>query len=851
MGILLPPRLKFDIKKNLKKNIEIEARFRKNINEKSINNIKTYLENTLNKKESFEIDYYIKGEKGNVRVTKKGNKYFEIEKRNILSNILSKENIKISLSYESEEIETFKPNDFFLKREKKRISYILDNYSIDITLINDDKYEFEIEVIDNEKLNIDDFEKILTKFYNLLIDDEKKIEVFLKKKLGENIYLNLSRARDLLVEDMTKEGILDNYAISLKADGEQKLLLFIDGEIFRYYPSGKKEIEKINSESLKSLKLDGSIITGEYIKEKDLYLSFDCLFYKDEDMRDKDYLTRYSMLDNFKNIKKKEILIPKKEINDFYDKVKEAFMMIENSDYKTDGLIFTPIYNSYVTDGQRIGKNRILSKNKDVVKYKEPENLSFDLLVKEDGLYTKEKKFIGTKKNKFTEENYEFDVEDIGKIIEFKPYFENDKIIYRKYRIRDDKTYPNKYNVVSQLWDLIHIRITKETMTGKDNKLMRRYHNEIKKDLLSNIKGEVIDIGAGAGGVLNKYLKNDRIKKVLSVEPNLEFAEEFERRRNKISKDKDKDKFKLIIAGGEDTEEIISNAIDFLDLDDEINICFHISLSFFWKNKKMLMNLSNTIKKIKQLTQKKVNIVYLTIEGNRVENLFNSIKKDNIKLNNIFLKKINKNEIYIDFIGSVTVHEQTEYLVKLNELWELIGIKRNLNEKEADNKSKNGYILSENELIYSSLFVYGIITLGIDDIKSKKGNCIEINEKKAYRTKDGIIKAKGDDTKIKITNDFYRVGTLNIYSKLCNSLLKLTNEEYKNSDVFKRVKMAKKLNEELNNEKDFNKISKMIGFNIGIFGGKKYGNEEKTIYLYECEEGCYEPIIRKDGKSIF
>ena len=159
----------------------------------------------------------------------------------------------------------------------------------------------------------------------------------------------------------------------------------------------------------------------------------------------------------------------------------------------------------------------------------------------------------------------------------------------------------------------------------------------------------VVDIGAGAGGVFDKYIANNKIGKVLSIEPNQEFAQEFERRRAQLKRP---EQFKLLLAGGEDSKAIIEAAQDFFpsDLaDNDLNICFHISLSFFWQSKAMLAKLAKTIALFEDFYYQRkgkgrVKIVYLTIEGERLNQLL-SQERGSVKLNKIVLRQINQNKI--------------------------------------------------------------------------------------------------------------------------------------------------------------------------------------------------------------
>jgi SAM-dependent methyltransferase len=87
--------------------------------------------------------------------------------------------------------------------------------------------------------------------------------------------------------------IPNKYTITDKADGDRTFLFINDGNI--YLLSNTLEIKQLNIEEIGGLKksvlleYSNTILDGEYIyigeKQKFIFLTFDCLFYKGEDMR--------------------------------------------------------------------------------------------------------------------------------------------------------------------------------------------------------------------------------------------------------------------------------------------------------------------------------------------------------------------------------------------------------------------------------------------------------------------------------------------------------------------------------------------------------------------------------------
>ena len=885
MAKLFTSRLRFDLTETVEndnQDVEIEARLRK-LSDKQIALLIQQLERSkVEKSTSFTIDYYLDGNK---RVTQEGDNYYVINKKNIFSKILFVEgkDIKVSIAYESEAKPSKEPTNYKLKRVKDRTSYVEDNYRIDITKIDENgekRTEVELEVVDSKKFDVDSFEAKINSLYDLMSDNSEEVIVFMNNILLErkskdlsSLYSVLSRPRDLLIRDFTKNGLLQNYTISVKADGLQKMLIFYQQHVY-LFSLIDNDIDKslVFLTNYENKEWDNTILIGEWVAKQNhqydheyLFLPFDCLVYQNRDVRKENYLQRLNYADSFYEnkfnttwvMKKKVFTYESNEVS-FYETTNAALDAEKEVKYETDGLMFTPINSPYVASGQRLPagaqNNRILSNYPDVCKFKPPEKLTIDFLVKKDGLYAKEGKFDGNKNYPFTDKNYTFDKKYIDKIVEFAPSDIEGEIVYHPLRVRLDKNFPNKTKQIMDNWQLIHDPITISTMRGANVQLLRKYHNQIKAELLNQISGHVIDIGAGAGGVFRKYTANNKIKQVLSIEPNKEFGKEFERRRQTL---KNPEQFKLIEAGGEDSKIIIKAAEDFFPTnfaENDLNICFHISLSFFWQNKKMLKELANTITAIEKFYQERkgtgnVKIIYLTIEGNRLKSLFDK-EGNTVTLNNVLLRRMQKDKIFIDIKDSVTVHDQIEYLVYLQELWSMINFKP-LFEKEANNQSIDGYILSSPELTYSDLFVYGIAEKTTETIIEKvvkleisDSDCLPVNEKVGNKTEYGI-QAKGDDERYEFKKNFYRLATLSTHGKIYHALLKLLSTAYREADVYKRVKLAEDLKQKLRASQDLEYIINRLGVGIKIINKDKvFGSDSnRFIMLYECNNGDYEPVV--------
>ena len=846
-------------------NLEIEAKIRK-IDESDFQLLREILSNQFEKIDSFSIDYYVKDS----RITEKDGTYTNTSKEKIYEEILpiNKKSIKFNVSSE-ESKRAFKKDiaSYDFKREKERISFIDGNIRIDLTKVTRNKeinYEFELEIINPKKYNDREFGDKVTFYFNVINNYLANTISFCNQMLSDGKvssddeikYELVSRPRDLLKPDVTKpNSILKGFTASIKADGVQFFLIIYKYGVWLMNQKGEKMRVSPLDDQFRELK--GTIYAGEYItreKLKDgtrfdflsLFLPFDTISYKGKSVVNQNYLDRISY---FSDIKDKEIVakgvntmkIGEKKIFDlgetsdsFYKGFRQCYLEKKNIIYNEDGYIFTPKYSPYVANGQtKPKKDRTLSRYYDVCKFKPAEKRSVDFLVKEGKIYSYDRK----KHILFTDLEYSlvFPESLENKVVEFFPVFEGEKITLNPERIRQDKVFPNKTETINEIVKSYteFNPITEKTLLGKDTTLMRLFNNNyIKNKLINDLEGYVVDIGAGKGGDLTKFGYNSKIKKVLSVEPNKEFSTEFKRR---LALSKFSNKFHLLEeTKGEDTEAIINGMREgFPDNfgNEKMIITFMISLSFFWSSEENLGKLSNTIRQIDSEYKSRggkmrTEIVFYTIDGYKVEELFEKIKKNSIKLNTITLKKGGDGQIFVDIEDSKTVSQQIEYLVKLDQLNEMTGLKPvYTREPRAVN-----ILMSKPERVYLSLFVYGKSVLYKSSKSVRKLEKQVVNDKKGIEY-EGKILAEGDDEIEKVyflKDNIYRISTIDMNISLYHSVLKLMNERYREANFETRVEMASELQRKSGSLK---KIADK--FDIGI---KIYENEKGSIYLPQNKE---------------
>lgn len=874
-------------RKNLK-DLEIEAKLFP-VDESDLDMLKDYFSSNFPSDETFSTDYY---KEDNTRITELDDNFYNTSKESLFLEKVNYKDFTIKLTVSKEEntlLKTKKPKSYSFKREKTRTSYFDENIRYDITKVVQypseiETSELEVEIINSENYDNKKFIDSISFLISFISSYKKDIIRFCNCSLSEGKdesdedleYYLISKPRDFKKRDFTSpDAILRDFKVSIKADGVQYFLLFHKSGIWLI--SQTKENIRLCGLEKEFLNLENSLFAGEVLTKDELkkgeiinseiiFIPFDTISYKNQSVVNKTYTERCSY---FKEIIKKfiscdgvkKMQIIEKKIFDlgntsktFYKGFKQCFDNRKEIIYKDDGYIFTPDKSPYVAEGQNKKPNeRFLDKNLDVCKFKPVEKRSLDFKVVKGKLYYKDgKNLINFNKLKYSLD-FEEDLE--GKIVEFFPKFSEDKnVSFFPSRIRSDKIYPNKKSQVEEIVNSYKESnpITEQTLLGKDTVLMRDFNNKIKIDLINSIEGYVVDIGSGKGGDIMKFGINSKIKKVLSIEPNIEFSKEFSKRLKTTNLSK---KFKLLSGvRGEDSETISKNLLDFLPENmkmEKLTVTFMISLSFFWSSNVVLDNLARTLNDINNICKgrggENIEIIFFTIDGEKVEKMFSSYGKNSIKLNTIYLTKAEDNQVMVHIEDSKTVSNQIEYLVKLDKLFDKAGMEKIYLKSP---KVEKDLLMSVSESIYISLFVYGKFKLTGNSNLDYELQRKEVNVKKGTSV-NGKILAKGDDELYSmsfIDPDLYRISTMDLNMSLSNSISKLTNKEYRDSDVYKRKEIAKELNSKIKN-KNLNEISNIIGYGIKVFDGKKTINfgedKENWIFLNKCYDGTYEPVVYK------
>jgi hypothetical protein len=569
----------------------------------------------------------------------------------------------LSKSYEEEFTkQPYKTTDKPMLRRKQRWSFITDNknspfyrFRIDLTIVNDDIYEVEIELKDTDFLNYNTIKPILDKinelrqgcFVSVIDSFNSLLGVTMHGKIYDTDVKPLNIKLDTLLNDIT------NLSITDKADGFRKFLFIHENNGYLLYPPYSIQRFVVN------FLPNNSIFDGEYIENYG-YLIFDLLVLNSKDVRELPFTKRLELLKELQfgeSISLKEFKMPV-SLKEFYEATNDILNSIKSKGYNNDGLIFNDVRDVYNSNA-RMYKWKPVELLTIDFKLLEKDELEFYLGVIDDNTnriipfknFTIEKsellKFIA-------EHNISLKSIEVNKIIEC-----NYTTQWNMVKARSDRTNPNRNKVAESIYRDIINPITENTIRGKGLQLMRRLTNVIKEDMLKDSETVLLDIGSGRGGDISKWLKFN--KTVYAVEP---YLNEMKNRLESWSVSDDSDdsdntytkensKIHILNTGGED-----SKAIEKLTV--ETVVIFN-ALTFFFKTENLLDSLIHTID-----VSKADSLIGIVMDGANIVEDMNydswSIKIGDIK-NKVFGRDI---VIDIDSDRDSIVKNQTEYLVNFN-----------------------------------------------------------------------------------------------------------------------------------------------------------------------------------------
>lgn len=501
---------------------------------------------------------------------------------------------------------------------------------------------------------------------------------------------------DIKVKNNKKEvtGKINNdYAVSLKLDGERNILLMNSVGLYLFNkPFGLDESNVFKIGSIKPGKTENlTLLDVEIYKDNKIFL-FDILLY-DKTPFDQRYEklgeilhsihTKYDLFTG-KMIYRKEFLFNAAP-NAIYQNIKTLVAKSkEHYDLVYDGIIFNPVQLPYL--------------NYNTLKWKPVELITIDFLVeKPENIQNEYNLMVGLPNKELTifkgNENDPFD----GKLIYDGPLnilsgvweykWDKTKKQFVPYRQRSDKPEPNFITIAQDNWNDIMEDLSIETLIGDDLKIMRKYHNIIKDQMLDEnfdkgvqgppSQGEgvtIMDWGSGRGGDIFKWNKLG-LKEVIIVEPDLINLNELESRiltikpTTKLSIIKNPDDQWLV--GGQNTK-LLEKSVKGKTLNGLVSF---FSLTFFGRNREYYNDMLKTIDSILPVGSKFVGIV---MDGRSVRKLLNRDKEApegkgkifqssafSIQQTSKFIDVVaeDKNEILINISDKTSmVKSQTEWL---------------------------------------------------------------------------------------------------------------------------------------------------------------------------------------------
>lgn len=447
------------INNNIKYNYEVELRFL-NINKSIYTNILKYLDNIVksNKYDLKKVENNIYEEikyDNNFNLIKRvyDKKEEYIIKKRIKYRYLENIPANINLSTEMIKNKSFTIDDSFIKRYKKRISFTNKNISYDLTIINDNEYNVEMEILDLKHLKKIDIiiENINLILYNIPIDN-----YILHKITFYKIKKNLKQPIPLKDENV----INNNFLVTPKFDGLRSILYINENKnVFLI----KNSFSKIENTNLICKNISNTIIDGELIDNK-IFYAIDLILYNKKyenfNLKERSDILKTIKFQNEKN-KTKHIYYkikkyyPIEEINKIIKNKYSYILNKKQNTISTDGLIFNSIKENY--------KNSIILKWKQIItfdfKIKKIEKKGDYIIWK---LYcynnNKQDEIFPVKDYGITYISLEIDKKySDNKIIEF--LFNNEKNMFEPIKPRDDKSFPNFIDIAIDNWSCLYNKI--------------------------------------------------------------------------------------------------------------------------------------------------------------------------------------------------------------------------------------------------------------------------------------------------------------------------------------------------------------------------------------------------------
>ena len=569
--------------------------------------------------------------------------------------------------------ETMKAGDIkivkVLERRRNRFEYDTGNgYTYMFTKIKEGqseeiRYEFEIEY-DIKQLSPERIQEslwLITDYFqtNLTID---KVDSLLKgpkapfAQFDRDVRLMPPKPVNIKV-DSYQTLRTNRYTVTNKLDGERFLLFFMDECVY------SRQGDKVAYITDCDKKWDNTLIDAEFFKGQ--FYFFDCYMFQNRPLQ-------RELLDQRLQFAEKAakthpaLFVMKIFYKNLYKDTETLLESLPKED--NDGLIYTP---------QQIAPNQ------PVFKWKFPEKMSIDFRVIQAGQDgTKYKYYLCVYTPRDQKGETIFDTEH-GSAIYLSDTELANKTIYEfmydktakkfvLHRPRPDKDRPNFVNVAIDVFkDMVRpFESYKLLELFKPMFKFRKYHNQIKREIIQHFCGNktVLDLGIGRGGDIDKY-KQAGAKKVFGVEPNATNYGELLERFPEYAKT-GKDTFmELIKTDAQDTTQIVEKVgVECTEGVDVVATFFSLSFFFFPDKPDDLQKLVQTIS---QNLKEGGHFIGTTIDGDRTKALLNGLPDKTFNFGDGSIK-LNADETVLFEIKGTIVETQLESLVNcerlLNEL---------------------------------------------------------------------------------------------------------------------------------------------------------------------------------------
>lgn len=613
--------------------------------------------------------------------------------------------IRLSVSSETKVDDSPPMENAIITRDKARTTFThVDGlYQVDLSVVTTREpgkppvvsYEAELEFINLPPLPTTKampmqfvkalFKPLKTLIYSInpnqiYISDDRSGQVVaaLRKRLGikktDMIISALQRPTDLTVKQVSS---IINHAVTVKYDGVRAILITMNDN------STPELYAVVNDKaSLLPFTMDTDLIVDCELMDG-VYYIFDVLFAKGTDFRKKDLRTRLSAIEG---LEMPEQVLPKPIFmdGDIKKRISDALEASDASD--NDGLIMIPMTEQYL--------------NPNVFKIKPVEKLSIDFTLVPYGVdpdlhaytpmsYSKGSlvQFTGAKKAPYRQQQImltDAEYNEIfpkgfkkGSVVEFTWRSDN----FRPMRARPDRTNPNGIRTALNVWhQFLNPLSIKQVISrlpssrGDDDlKTMRSSHNSMKNSLIKRFasKSNVLDLGAGRGGDLHKYTK-ENVSKLLMIEPDSENLAELHRRLSKHDR-KFERRVKTIQSVAENTDLITEEVMKMFGQKADTVTSFFMLTHLFGLSD----SVKQFVKTVIATTKEGGHLIGTVMESSAVQDAFNETSGNTLTGKGWRIERKYKkaapygSKIIIDLEGTM-VQAQVEYLASIDVLETLL-----------------------------------------------------------------------------------------------------------------------------------------------------------------------------------